>query len=61
MSIVNNKFPSHFKILSFECPSGLLSTSIQVIGKNSMNEPRIYEVLSDFDEDIEETRTLSFK
>ena len=48
----------HFKILSFECPSGLLSTSIQVIEKNSMNEPRIYEVLSDFDEDVEKAELL---
>lgn len=43
----------HFKIATFEVPSGLLSEAIEVIDNYVDNEPRIFQVLSDFDSDIE--------
>lgn len=43
----------HFKILSFEVPSGLFSEAIEVLNSESDTEPRIFHLLSDFDADVE--------
>jgi len=48
----------HFKILSFMVPSGLLSDAIEVNAEASDRasidrEPRLFQVLSDFDADVE--------
>jgi hypothetical protein len=43
-----------FRILTFEVPSGLLSKAIEVIEDDLEREPRMFEVLSDFEADIEE-------
>lgn len=43
----------HFKILSFMVGSGLLSVAMEVIEESNEREPREYELLSDFDADIE--------
>ena len=52
----NKKY--HFKIATFEVPSGLLSEAFEVIDNNVDNEPRIFNVLSDFDSDIEKAELL---
>ena len=52
----NKKY--HFKIATFEVPSGLLSEAFEVIDNNVNNEPRIFNVLSDFDSDIEKAELL---
>lgn len=52
----NKKY--HFKIATFEVPSGLLSEAIEVIDNYVDNEPRIFQVLSDFDSDIEKAELL---
>lgn len=36
----------HFKILSFEVPSGLFSEAIEVLDSESDTEPRIFHLLS---------------
>src|SRR5690554_3105020 len=43
----------HFKILSFMVGTGLLSVAMEVIGEPDEREPREFELLSDFDADIE--------
>ena len=43
----------HFKIASFEVPSGLFSEALEVIDDNVNSEPRIFHVLSAFDSDTE--------
>lgn len=43
----------HFKIATFEVPSGLLSEAIEVIKCNIDDEPRVFHILSNFDSDIE--------
>ncbi len=43
----------HFKIATFEVPSGLLSEALEVIKSNIDDEPRIFHILSNFDSDIE--------
>ena len=48
----NNQY--QFRISTFVVPSGLLSKAIEVTEDNSEREPRMFEVLSDFDADIEE-------
>ena len=48
----NNQF--QFRILTFEVPSGLLSKAIEVTENMPEREPRMFEVLSDFEADIEE-------
>lgn len=48
----------HFKISTFEVPSGLLSEAYEVIDNNVDNEPRVFQVLSDFDSDIEKAELL---
>ncbi|MFA9392209.1 MAG: hypothetical protein ACERKD_20525 [Prolixibacteraceae bacterium] len=50
----------HFKILTFNVPSGVFSEAIEVIKykRESANEPRIFHVLADFDADIENTELL---
>jgi len=52
----NKKY--HFKIATFEVPSGLLSEAYEVIDNNVDNEPRVFQVLSDFDPDIEKAELL---
>lgn len=52
----NKKY--HFKISTFEVPSGLLSEAYEVIDNNVDNEPRVFQVLSDFDSDIEKAELL---
>jgi hypothetical protein len=52
----NKKY--HFKIATFEVPSGLLSEAYEVIDNNVDNEPRVFQVLSDFDSDIEKAELL---
>lgn len=44
---------NHFKIATFEVPSGLLSEAYEVIDNNLDNEPRIFHILSNFGSDIE--------
>jgi hypothetical protein len=43
----------HFKIATFEVPSGLLSEAYEVIDSNLDDEPRVFHILSNFDSDIE--------
>jgi len=43
----------HFKIATFEVPSGLLSEAFEVIKSNIDDEPRVFHILSNFDSDIE--------
>jgi hypothetical protein len=43
----------HFKIATFEVPSGLLSEAYEVIGGNLDDETRVFHILSHFDSDIE--------
>ncbi|MGM0647575.1 MAG: DUF7713 domain-containing protein [Bacteroidota bacterium] len=50
----------HFKIATFDVPSGLLSEAYEVIDDNSEDEPRIFHILSNFDSDIE-TAELQLK
>ena len=47
----NKKY--HFKISTFDVPSGLFSEAFEVIDNKSDNEPRVYHILSDFGSDIE--------
>ena len=44
---------NHFKIATFEVPSGLLSEAYEVIDSNLDNEPRVFHILSNFGSDIE--------
>lgn len=44
---------NHFKIATFEVPSGLLSEAYEVIVDNLDNEPRIFHILSNFGSDVE--------
>ncbi|NEW81741.1 MAG: hypothetical protein GZ094_05195 [Mariniphaga sp.] len=44
---------NHFKIATFEVPSGLFSEAFEVIDNNVDNEPRIFHILSNFGTDIE--------
>ena len=56
----NNQY--QFRILTFEVPSGLLSKAVEVTEDNPEREPRMFEVLSDFEADIEESElTLKAK
>jgi len=56
----NNQF--QFRISTFEVPSGVLSKAIEFTEKYPDREPRIFEVLSDFEADIEEAElTLKTK
>ena len=48
----NNQY--QFRISTFEVPSGLLSKAIEVTDDNPEREPRMFDVLSDFEADIEE-------
>lgn len=43
----------HFKIATFEVPSGLLSEALEVIKRNVDDEPRVFHILSNFDADLE--------
>lgn len=43
----------HFKIISFDVPSGKLSVAIEVAEETETYHPRKIEVLSDYDVDIE--------
>ena len=43
----------HFKIATFEVPSGLLSEAFEVIKSNIDDEPQVFHILSNFDSDIE--------
>lgn len=52
----NKKY--HFKIATFEVPSGLFSEAIEVVENSVDNEPRVFHVLSDFDSDIEKVEFL---
>lgn len=47
----NKKY--HFKISTFEVPSGFLSEAFEVLDNKEDYEPRIYHILSNFDSDIE--------
>lgn len=49
----NNQY--QFRISTFEVPSGYLSKAIEVTEDNPDQEPRMFEVLSDFKADIEES------
>jgi hypothetical protein len=44
----------HYKISTFEVPSGFLSEAYEVIENDIDNEPRVFHILSGFDCDIEE-------
>ena len=48
----NNQY--QFRISTFEVPSGLLSKAIEVTEDEPEREPRMFEVLSDFEADTEE-------
>lgn len=48
----------HFKILSFQVPTGLLSVAIEVIPESKINQPRRVDILSDFNADIEKSEFL---
>lgn len=50
----------HFKISTFEVPSGWLSEAIEVVDKSPDKEGRVFHFLSDFDVDIEKAE-LSLK
>ncbi len=41
----------HFKISTFEVPSGWLSEAVEVLDATSENEPRVFQVLTTFDSD----------
>lgn len=43
----------HFKIATFEVPSGLLSEAYEVIIRYIDDEPRVFHILSSFDSDVE--------
>lgn len=61
---INDKWKNQFqfRISTFEVPSGLLSKAIEVTEKFPDREPHIFEVLSDFEADIEEAElTLKAK
>ena len=61
---INDKWKNQFqfRISTFEVPSGLLSKAIEVTEKFPDREPQIFEVLSDFEADIEEAElTLKAK
>jgi hypothetical protein len=47
-----------FRISTFEVPSGFLSKAIEVTEDNTDQEPRMFEVLSDFEADIEESELM---
>jgi hypothetical protein len=48
----------HFKILTFEVPSGMLSIAIETCEETEIYYPRKIEVLSDFYADIEHAELL---
>jgi len=48
----------HFKISTFVVSSGLLSEAIEVIESKPKNNPRTFQILSDFDVDIEKAEML---
>jgi hypothetical protein len=48
----------HFKISTFEGGPGFISEAIEVIDKKKDNEPRIINVLNDFDSDVEKSELL---
>jgi hypothetical protein len=53
----NNKY--QFRISTFEVPSGFLSKAIEVTENTHPDkEPRIFEILSDFEADIEESELM---
>jgi hypothetical protein len=52
----NKKY--HFKISTFEVPSGLLSEAIEVIENDFDNEPRIFHILSTYSCDIEKAELI---
>jgi hypothetical protein len=52
----NNQY--QFRISTFEVPSGFLSKAIEVTENNTDREPQIFEVLSDFEADIEESELM---
>jgi hypothetical protein len=54
----NWKKKHHFKISTFEVPSGLLSEAIEVITPDIEVTERRFQVLSDFDADIEKAELL---
>lgn len=43
----------HFKIISFDVPSGMLSLAVEVAEETEVYYPRRIEILSDYDADIE--------
>jgi len=47
----NNKL--HFKISTFEVPSGWLSEAVEVLDATSEDEPRVFQVLTFFDSDMD--------
>lgn len=48
----------HFKISTFEVPSGYVSEAVQVIKKQKGAEPFIFQVLDSFDADIRKLEVL---
>lgn len=48
----------HYKISTFNVPSGLLSEAIEVIDSTLDNEPRLFHILSNYDSDIEKAELL---
>lgn len=50
----NNGEKYHFRILTFEVPSGMYSEAVEVIEEKPNRSPRIYSHLSGFDADIEQ-------
>jgi hypothetical protein len=49
--IRNNEY--HFKILTFEVPSGMLSVAVEVAEETDIYCPRKIEILSDYNVDVE--------
>ncbi|GAO31275.1 DUF7713 domain-containing protein [Geofilum rubicundum] len=45
----------HFKIFSFPIPCGWLSEAIEVLKDNPVFERRMFQIISDFDADIEKS------
>jgi len=43
----------HFKVISFDVPSGMSSVAVEVAEETEIYYPRRIEILSDFDADIE--------
>ncbi|PWD98250.1 DUF7713 domain-containing protein [Marinilabilia rubra] len=43
----------HFKVISFDVPSGMLSLAVEVAEETEVYYPRRIEILSDYDADIE--------